>query len=184
MARLIALVAGALLLAGCATGAFPPEMRKGVNQTLSLAELRQAPPGVFLQQRVILGGEILETSPQAGETEIEVLGRPLQRDDRPAWTDYSDGRFLIRSPQFLDPAVYAKGRRLTVLGTVAGEQQRAIGGQPYTYPVIASEQIRLWPNDPPLYAYPAPYPWFWGAPGWAGLYPGPSWYRPWWPYWW
>jgi outer membrane lipoprotein len=176
---------GALLAGGCATAAFPPEMLEGVNQAVTLGDLRQAPEA-HLNQKVVLGGEIVATTPRAGETEIEVLGRPLRRDDSPARTDASDGRFLVVARQFLDPAVYTRGRRVSVVGTVTGEQERSIGDQPYRYPVIAAEQVRLWPPELPAYAYPYPwYPWYLGPPWWGGASLGPPrFYRPWGPYWW
>jgi outer membrane lipoprotein len=193
MARGVVALIGALLLGGCATAAFPPEMLQGVDQSLTLGELRRAPEA-HLNQKVVLGGEIVATRPQAEGTEIEVLGRPLRRDESPARTDASEGRFLVFSREFLDPAVYAKGRRLSVLGTVTGEQERPIGNQPYRYPVITAEQVRLWPEELPAYAYPYPYPyypysWYLGPPWWGGVYFGSPWYgpwygRPWWPYWW
>jgi outer membrane lipoprotein len=177
-------IIGALLLGGCATATFPPEMLEGVNQALSLGDLRQA-PDAYRNEKVMLGGEILATTPRADDTEVEVLGRPLRRDDRPARTDASDGRFLVLAPQFLDPAVYTKGRRLSVIGTFTGEEERSIGDQRYRYPVIAAEQVRLWPPELPAFAYPVyPYPWYLGPPWWGGAYFGPPFYQPWGPYWW
>jgi outer membrane lipoprotein len=192
---LAAVLIAAMGLGGCATtAAFPPEMLAGVNQTLTLGEIRGA-PGAFLQQKVLLGGEIVQTRPRPDETEIEVLGRPLRSDDSPAPIDASDGRFLVVSTQFLDPAIYAPGRRLTVLGTFTGEEERPIGDQPYRYPVVVAEQVRLWPAQPPAYAYPYPYypyPYYYypysylGPPWWGGAFFGPPWYRyrPFGPYWW
>jgi outer membrane lipoprotein len=187
--RCATVLIGALLLGGCATAAFPPEMLQGVNQAVTLGDLRRT-PDAHLNEKVVLGGEIIDTRPRAGETEIEVLGRPLRSDDKPARTDTSDGRFLIVTPQFLDPAVYAKGRSLSVIGTFTGEQERPIGDQPYRYPVLAAEQVRLWPQEVPAYPYPYPYPyypypWYLGPPWWGGVYFGPPWYyRPWGPFWW
>jgi outer membrane lipoprotein len=175
----------ALVLGGCATAAFPPEILEGVNQSVTLSDLRIS-PGAYLDQKVVLGGEIVDTRPKPDETEVEVLSRPLDKDERPARTDRSDGRFLVVSKQFLDPAVYAKGRRLTVIGTVRGETERPIGDQQYLFPVIAAEQIRLWPQEVPAYYYPYPYyyPYYPYPWGWGGLYFGAPWYyRPW-PYWW
>jgi outer membrane lipoprotein len=45
--------------------------------------------------------------------------------------------------------VYARGRRLTVLGTVAGLEERRVGELPFAYPVISAERIKLWPVDTP-----------------------------------
>ena len=171
--RLIAL---SLALGGCVT-AFPEEALRSVNRTLTVRELRAA-PGAHRDERVILGGEILATRPKVGETEIEVLARRLQRDDSPEQSDRSDGRFLLRTTEFLDPAIYAPGRRITVIGVVGGEEQRMIGDLPYHYPVIRSERLRLWPPDvvtAPVPYPPPPYPW--------SYWPYPPPYR-YWPYWW
>ena len=86
---------------------------------------------------------------EPGETEIELLARPLDSGDAPERSDGSPGRFLARTPHFLDPAVYARGRRITVLGTVTGSEERQVGELPYRYPVVAAERIKLWPKEGP-----------------------------------
>jgi outer membrane lipoprotein len=145
-----------LALAGCATAAaVPDELLDTVDRSLTLAALRQAPePPVGA--RVMLGGEILATIPRPGETEVEVLGRRLRDGGAPEWSDVSDGRFLFRTTRFLDPAVYAPGRRVTVVGSVTGAETRRIGELPYRYPVLAAERIVLWPRP---VARPGPPPW-------------------------
>ena len=72
----------------------------------------------------MLGGEVLVTIPRAGDTEIEVLAHRLDSGDAPERGDSSSGRFLVRTREFLDPAIYARGRRITVLGTVASSDRR------------------------------------------------------------
>src|SRR5262245_45889878 len=118
-ARLLVLMA---ILTGCAS-AFPDEALRGVNRELTVAVLRDAPER-HADERVILGGEILATRPSTEGTEVEVLARRLRRDDSPERSDSSAGRFLARTNEFLDPAVYASGRRLTVIGRVAGGEER------------------------------------------------------------
>lgn len=178
-----ALLLAAPLLAGCAT-AFPPPALEGVNRAATVAALR-ADVTPYLGQRALVGGEILATQTRPGQTEIELLSRPLRYDDSPERTDTSDGRALIRTAQFLDPAVFAKGRRITVVGRVTGAEERVIGDLPYRYPVITSEQIRLWALDPPAGVYPYFYPYA-GYPWWPwGFGIRPYWYGPApYPYWW
>jgi outer membrane lipoprotein len=144
--RVSLLVAAALLVTGCAASPFPEALTRSVNRSLSVAQIR-ADPQAYRGTRVILGGEILATAPKAGETEIEVLSRGLDSGDAPERSDSSSGRFLVRMAGFLDPAVYARGRRVTVLGTVAGVEERPVGELPYVYPVIAAERIKLWPKE-------------------------------------
>jgi outer membrane lipoprotein len=170
IARLLA-VALALPLGGCIS-AFPDEVMQGVDRKLTVAELRAAPPGSHVNRRVIGGGEIIETRPRAGLTEIELLSRRLRVDDSPEPSDRSDGRVLVRSRSFLDPAVFASGRRITVVGTVTGAEERRVGDLPYVYPVIEVERIRLWPVAA-AYTYYDPYWPYWG-PYW-GPWPHRRW---------
>jgi outer membrane lipoprotein len=180
--RWLRLLLVAMLGAGCAT-AFPDEVMHGVNTEVTADELR-ALPDAHKGTRVILGGEILTTQPRTGDTEVELLTRRLRGDDSPEHTDRSPGRVLLRAKDFLDPAVYAAGRRITVIGEVTGVQERQIGDVAYRYPVIAVERIRLWPRDvvvAPAYGYPWPYPWGYG-PYYDPFYLGPRRYYPGW--WW
>ena len=147
--RSLALEAAAVLLGtGCAAAPFPDELTRSVDRSLSLAQIR-ADPRAHLGARVMLGGDILATTPKAGGTEIEVLARRLDKGDAPDRGDSSAGRFLVRTPEFLDPAIYARGRRITVLGAVAGSEERPVGELPYAYPVIEAERIKLWPKEGP-----------------------------------
>jgi len=158
--RLLA-VALALPLGGCIS-AFPDEALQGVDRKLTVAELRAAPPGSYVNRRVLVGGEIIETRPKSGMTEVELLSRRLRVDDSPEQSDRSDGRALLRSRSFLDPAVFAPGRRLTAVGTVTGAEERRLGDLPYVYPVIEIEQTRLWAVAPAYPAYYDPYWPYWG----------------------
>jgi len=135
----------AALVGGCAT-AFPESVMRTVDTRISADELLRE-PAALTGARVILGGEILAVQPRPGLTEIELLARRLRGDDSPERSDRSPGRVLFQTPEFLDPAVYAMGRRITVVGEVTGVEERRIGEVPYRYPVIRVERIRLWPKD-------------------------------------
>ena len=166
----------AVTLGGCIS-AFPDEVLRGVDPSLTVAALRAGPPGAHLNARVMLGGEVLSTLPKVGETEMEVLARRLGSSGSPERSDLSEGRFLVRTKGFLDPAVFATGRRVTVVGTVVADEERPIGDLSYRYPVIESQDIRLWPPDVTLAPYPYPYWPYWGVYGvWRP-------YRLWRPYW-
>ena len=136
----------ALLSAGCASAPFPDDTLRGVDRALTLNALR-ASPAAHRGARVILGGQIIATMPKPGATEIDVLSRRLRDGGAPEGGDRSDGRFLVRTAKFLDPAIYAPGRRLTVLGTVTGAEERPIGTVPYTYVVVEAERLKLWPKE-------------------------------------
>lgn len=156
----VSVAALATLLAGCATRLpFPEETLRAVDPSITVARLRQEPGG-YLNARVMLGGRIVATRPRLGQTEIEVLASSLGDDGRPMDTDLTEGRFLIVTAEFVDPAVYAAERRVTVLGRVSGEDQRQIGDHPYRYPIVMAERLKLWPREADLtrYGYPYHYP--------------------------
>ena len=57
---------------------------------------------------------------------------------------HSQGRFIVQDNRFLDPAVYTKGRKITVAGVLVGEQRKPVGRTHYIYPLIKADQIHLW----------------------------------------
>jgi outer membrane lipoprotein len=165
-------------LAGCATSPFSKQIREAAKRQPSFTDISTRPEA-YKGRPMLLGGTIIQTTNRPQGSEIEVLQRPLDSwDERPEDTDQSYGRFLIRCPQFLDSAVYAKDRDITVAGNVLGTETRPLDQTQYPYPIIGCTQIQLWPIRPPVayYGYPGPYgygPW-WGYPGYY-----PYWY----PYW-
>jgi len=179
--RVPLIAALAALAAGCAS-AFPADVVRSVDRAATVSAV-QRDPAAYAGVRVMVGGDIIATRPRPGETEIEILSKPLESDDRPRRGDVSDGRVLVHSAEFLDPAVYAEGRRVTVVGTVSGAEERKIGELPYRYPVVASVAIRLWPRDEIEVAYPPPWPYYSPFPY---PYVWRRFYGPWppWPYWW
>jgi outer membrane lipoprotein len=169
----------AILVGGCAT-AFPESVMQTVDTRITADELVRQPAAVK-GARVILGGDILTVQPRPGLTEIELLTRRLRGDDSPERSDQSPGRVLLHSPEFLDPAVYAPGRRITIVGDVTGVEERKIGEVPYRYPVITADRIRLWPKDVVVGPAYYPYPWGYYGPYYDPFYLGPSrYYRGWW----
>lgn len=128
---------------GCATG-MSEAARSQVTYEGSFAALQGAPE----PQRgkvAMLGGRIVDITPQAEGTEIVVLQFPLSTSDKPLLDQPSEGRFLIVSPEFLDPAVYPKLTPLTVVGEITGHTVRTIGDYPYTLPVLRPIEIKAWP---------------------------------------
>lgn len=174
--RYVRVVAGLFLLGGCAT-AFPEDAMRGVDRSVTVADLYRD-PNAYVGRRVMIGGDILATNPKPGSTEIELLSKALDSDDRPRHGDGSNGRALVTTDAFLDPAVFAERRRVTVIGTVTGAEERKIGELPYRYPVIAATDVKLWPREVLMPAYPPPWPYTypWPYPGWR--------YRGWAPYGW
>jgi hypothetical protein len=56
--------------------------------------------------------------------------------------------FLVRFEGFLDPASYAVGKKITVLGEVAGKKVLPLKEMDYSYPVLLPREHYLWkPED-------------------------------------
>ena len=111
MVRRLPFVMFALVLVGCGP---PAALRNGPFEPIAVVAARA---GSHEGARVRWGGTIVRATPEAEETCLEVVSRPLNLRARPLHVDDSDGRFLACVAGFLDPAVYAPGRMVTVVGT-------------------------------------------------------------------
>jgi outer membrane lipoprotein len=153
------------LIAACAP--FSQKVLKEAQPALSLSDVRNDPDR-SKGKMVIWGGVIIETLNRMDETILKVMQTGLDYQKRPEKTDKSLGRFMIRYKGFLDPYIYGKGREITVAGVISGKEEQAIGDIHYVYPVVDSQELRLWEKQEVIYHDP----WFWGPPyGWG--YPHP-----------
>lgn len=158
-------------IAGCATE-IPQAVRQSLPEGVSLFEV-QSDPASHIGRKVRWGGSIVTLENRTPESWVEVLERPLDSDGRPKEAATSSGRFLAVVDRFLDPAVYAAERELTVVGVVTEFTTRPIGGYQYSYPVVRVDTMYLWerrrvyPREPYPWPYPDPfwpYPWYPGCP--------------------
>ena len=166
--QIYTLLLSLVALGGCASSV-PELIRKAPAENPSLKAV-QAQPQLYQAARVRWGGTIARVENRAKSTQLEVVARELYGDGEPKPGDASSGRFIAEVPAFLDPAIYAKGRRITVVGTIVGSEERKIGQMPYRYPRVKVEAFYLWPElkegcvncDPffysPWYPYGYPYP--------------------------
>lgn len=90
------------------------------------------------------GGMILDIRNLKDTTQIEVLAYPLNASNKPMLESKPLGRFIISHLGYLEPATYAQGRHLTVLGSVSGKHSGKVGETRYDYPVISDSQLHLW----------------------------------------
>ena len=135
------------LIAACASSPIAPE---GV--TIAPVGPAHVLEEDFHQGKLVIwGGRIVEVENQSDITLLAVASYPLNRADQPR-TDAEPGvRFLVINPGFLEPLSFAPGRFVTVLGRVSGLRERPVGEFTYTYPVIETEEIHLWADDPELW---------------------------------
>ena len=142
-----------LLLAGGCASAFSKEIRHQVDPAATFKAVLQNPDS-FKGKTVLWGGEIIETRNTPDAAWIELLQHPLSGDDRPIRGPVSEGRFLIRHEGFLDPAVYGRGREVTVAGEIRGGQNRPLDEIEYLYPIVADKEMVLWgPRREPVFHF-------------------------------
>jgi len=148
-----------------------------ISSTLE-TEAKKAPPFAdilktperYTGTTVIWGGVIVETDNRQGGTYLIVINTNLDSGRQPMEKDVSEGRFIAFSKEFLDPAIYQKGREITVAGEITGSEELLIGEKQYRYPVVTVKEIHLWEEsktyyDPYFYDpwYFSPYP-YWHYP--------------------
>ncbi len=125
------------------------------------------------------GGVIIEVENEQTYSLVQVVYYPLNYYGRPQLYKPKEGRFAVKSPEFLDPAVYSKDTEITIAGTLTGDIERTVGKKTIRVPLISSSVIHLWPNDNrynyynyggigygyPFYGYPYSfgYPYYWGG---------------------
>lgn len=134
----------AIVLAGCAASPMETGDREVAAHGPAHVLSGEAGPG----ETVIWGGEIVEVINRAESTELVVVSRPLDRADRPRLEAEGGVRFVAVYPGFLEPVTHAPGRFVTLLGAVDGIEQRHVGEFPVRHPVLAVDQLHLWPADP------------------------------------
>ena len=132
-----------LVVLGCATG-ISRETRSQVTYKGTFAALQKA-PAKHTGEIVMFGGKVIETKASQTSSDITVLQLPLDTSNRPQDGDQSQGRYIVQSKQFLDPAIYQAGSLLTVVGRVTGSEVRSIGGFQYVYPLVEAIEIKPWP---------------------------------------
>ena len=137
--------------------------------TRDIAHFKEAP--------VRWGGVIVDVENEQKFSFIQVLYYPLNNYGRPQLDQPNKGRFLVKSPEFLDPAVYKKDKEITVSGTIKGDIERTIGNKTLRLPLISAQVMHLWPAYLPVnyYAYPyygyyGYYPYYWGGYYWPYRY--------------
>jgi outer membrane lipoprotein len=170
-----------LLLSACSN--LPPLIEDPPLFDISYS---QATPNIahYKDAPVRWGGVIIGVENEQNFSLVQVLYYPLNSYGRPRLDEPNEGRFLIKSPEFLDPAVYTKDTEITVAGTLKGDIERTVGNKTLRLPLISSTVIHLWPAyvpggyygyggfgyGYPYYGYYGYYPYYWGGYYWPYRY--------------
>ena len=92
------------------------------------------------------GGVIIDVENKENFSLVQALFYPLNYSAHPRVDKPNEGRFVIKSAEFLDPMIYVKGREITVVGTLDGDIERTIGKKVIRVPLLTSTDIYLWPK--------------------------------------
>lgn len=139
--RALGLVVACSVAAGCASG---PLRTEGVARDL---EPREAVAGEHVGATVLWGGVVVDATNLEERTRLEIVSYPLDEySQRPKTEAEPQGRFLAYRDGYLETAEYGRGRRVTVRGEITDSERGRIDEAPYTYPVVAIEELELWPQ--------------------------------------
>jgi outer membrane lipoprotein len=130
-----------LLLAACASA--PTFNTLNVDPLLTPQRVT-ASPQPATGKSVQWGGTIVSTTNLQGSTQVEVLSYPLDSDGRPKTGGAAQGRFIFEHAGYLEPASYAAGKQVTIVGKVTGTRTGRVGAADYLYPVVNATQLHLW----------------------------------------
>lgn len=140
----IALAFAIVALCGCATPAFKGAPPPGPPPT----EVAAAPER-YHGAEVVWGGKILAVANLAETTDVQILGYPLDRNQRPDMRAPSIGRFVLAIPGYAEATDFPPGRWLSVRGRVAGSEAHRIRERDVVHPRIAPDDVHLWPRGFP-----------------------------------
>ena len=126
-----------------ACSSLPPAIENPPANDLSYLEAASN-LGKYNNAPIRWAGKIIEVENEPTYSAIQVLSYPVGRRGRPAIDETSQGRFVVKSPIFLDPAVYKKEMPITVAGTISGETERQVGNKTLRVPLVTAKNIFLW----------------------------------------
>lgn len=160
-----------LLLSACSS--LPPAIENAPSVDITYD---QASKNInnYKDAQVRWGGVIIDLQNEQSYSMLQILSYPLNSYGRPLPNNSYHGRFLVVTPEFLDPTVYVKGKEITAAGMLNGDSERVIGNKTLRLPIIAANIIHLWPDyEPANYYYGGfgygyyPYygysPFYWGS---------------------
>lgn len=167
----------ALLVTSCVAPVVSKNYLQEGERKVSFAQLRESTEQ-YKGRLFVLGGVIIRTRLIEAGSQIEAMHVPVDGSGYFEERGRSEGRYLAVLPKegtILDPAVYRRGRRVTLAGEFIDIRRGKIDEMEYAYPLFQIKQVYLWPRErgyayPPAFYYDAwfyPYPYYYGHPWWS-----------------
>ena len=168
-----------LLLTAC-THPITKDSREQIHPETTFAMVNEN-PSAFLDQHLLLGGVIISIESNEEGSVLEIMEWRLNRWGEPIYLDNAGRRFLVKTSELLDPAIYEPGTLVTLAGVVLGLETRLSGQHEYDYPVFDMTEIHLWdiPFRYGIHSNSDPsYPYYVGEDDYPHSHPYDSGYKP------
>lgn len=132
----------AIVIVGCSSA--PVTIQHAPSDDI---QLKQVVPDVnaHIGDPVRWGGKIIEVKNHQDYSQIQLVQFPLNRYGRPVEADNSQGRFFVRSHDFLDPEIFTIGSMLTVYGKITDQATITVDQKNLTLPVVEIIDDQRWP---------------------------------------
>ena len=131
-------------LAGCASPIIPEPLEQQIDKSVTFNQVLESPDS-YRGRIVLWAGEVLKARALQNGTELEVLQLPVTDYQAPArQRTESKGRFLALNKDFLDPATFTDGTRVTIVGEVTGATVAKLDDTDYRYPTVEVKHLHRW----------------------------------------
>ena len=133
-----------LFLQACSN--LPANIKNAPNVDIQLHDVLSNNSNNYQNNPVRWGGKIIDVENKSDITKIQILTYPLNHYGRPQLNQPPSGRFISISNQFLDPEIYIKDTEITIAGSLQGTLEKKIGERKITMPVVAIDELHIWPQ--------------------------------------
>ena len=159
--KAVSLLMLSVLVSACAH--IPDSINSQSITEISVQAVQQN-TGSYKGQTVRWGGVITQVINNADDTWVEVLALPLSSRGKPTTNrQKSQGRFIAKVSEFIDPEIYQEGYSFTVIGILTDKIDGKIGEFKYSFPVVEVQGYHLWSkNSYRSYPYITPGYWYYG----------------------
>lgn len=159
-------------LSGCSN--IPKQISSAPINDIQLNEVRSQ-AAKFSNRDIRWGGEVVNVENSNDVSLIQIVQYPLNHYGKPVTNKPSEGRFLARTTEFVDPIVYKEGTLLTFTGTLDGEKVRKVDQKELVMPVVNVSSMYKWQPYRPIQRDPFYDPFYYN-----GFYPYHGYYNRYW----
>lgn len=98
----------------------------------------------YIGKTVRWGGKVIKVNNDEQSSTVQMLQFPVNSFGRPKTSKPSQGRFLTRVSEFLDPEIYKEGTSVTFVGKVESMESVQVDKKSIQLPVIGIHESHIW----------------------------------------